>query len=342
VTRFRYALDPLCVLACGLYAVNRWVIRPHFHATFWHSYSTDYLLIPAALPLILWIYRQLGLRLHDERPSWSEIGLHFAVWSVAAEAVAPHLFKSATGDWWDVFAYAVGAAVAGTWWMLAASPGFDALAPHYGWMEAVLAGPRLQDCRTTWLDKLAGSRRILIAGMGHGPILRELLERNREAHVTCVDASAGMIAAAGHRAQRAGLDLSRLTFVHATLPAWQPVAGSYDAIVTNFFLDCFPPEELRAVIGGLAAAAAPEARWVVSDFTVPARGLARHRAHFVHLLMYAFFRTTTGLRAARVTKPDDLLAAQGFALNGRRTSEWGLLQADLWSRDGRNPSSRAA
>ena len=26
---------------------------------------------------------------------------------------------------------------------------FDRLAPHYTWMEAVLAGPRLQRCRTT-------------------------------------------------------------------------------------------------------------------------------------------------------------------------------------------------
>ena len=48
--------------------------------------------------------------------------------------------------------------------------------------------------------------------------------------------------------------------------------------------------------------------------------------------MYAFSRMVTGLRARRVTAPDSLLAAQGFALAGRQTSEWGLLHADLWSR----------
>ena len=59
MSRFRYALDPLCLLACGLYAANRWVIRPHFSGLFWHGYSTDFLLIPAALPLLLWLYRRL-------------------------------------------------------------------------------------------------------------------------------------------------------------------------------------------------------------------------------------------------------------------------------------------
>ncbi len=330
--RFRYGLDPLCVLSCAVYAVERWIIRPHTAAVFWHSYSTDYLLIPAALPLLLWIYRRLGLRPDDAWPAWSEIALYFVVWSVAAEAVAPHLFRSAVGDWYDVLAYAVGAAIAGCWWTLAARPGFDVLAPHYTWMEKLLAGPRLQRCRTTWLDGVADRRNILVAGLGHGPVLRELLARSPHAHVTCVDASAGMLAAAEKRAYRAGLDMPRLTFVHAVLPDWQPPAGRYDAIVTNFFLDCFGGDELRAVIGVLAGASAPGARWVVADFAVPPRGLARWRARLVHALMYAFFRVVTGLGAVRLTAPDKLLAAQGFALAGRRTSEWGLLQADLWVR----------
>lgn len=338
MSRFRYALDPLCLGACGLYAVERWLIRPHVAAVFWHGYATDFLLIPAALPLLLWVHRRLGLRAHDRRPAGMEILLSFAVWSVAAEMVAPWVFKSAVGDWRDVLAYAVGAALAGGWWTLAGDRGFDPLAPYYGAMEKILAGPRLQRCRLTWLDELAGAERILIAGPGHGPILPDLFARNPRARVTCVDASAAMLAVAEQRARAAGLDLARLTFVHARLPAWTPPAGSHDAIVTNFFLDCFPPEELPAVIGRLAAAATPAARWVVADFTVPPRGLARLRARFVHALMYAFFRVVTGLRARGVTPPDDLLASQGFALAGRRTSEWGLLHADLWARaDGFQP-----
>jgi hypothetical protein len=116
VSRFRYALDPLCLEACVAYLVGRFWLRARFPDTFWDYHFTDLLLIPAALPLLLWVQRRLGLRIHDARPSWAEIGLHLAVWSVAAELIAPHLVYSATGDWGDVLAYSAGAVAAGAWW----------------------------------------------------------------------------------------------------------------------------------------------------------------------------------------------------------------------------------
>lgn len=332
--RFRYALDPLCLLACGLYIACRWIIRPQADGLFWHGYSTDCLLIPAALPLWLWVQRRLGLRRHDAFPSWREIGLSFVTWSVAAELAAPQLFQSAAADWRDVLAYAAGGLVAGAWWTLAARAGFDLLAPVYPAMESLLAGPRLQRCRTAWIGELAGARRLLIAGVGHGPALAPVLRRHPQLRVTCVDASARMLAVARRRAARAGLDLGRIEFVQARLPDWQPPVGAYDAIATHFFLDCFTPRQLSAIVSALARAAAPGARWIVSDFTVPARGPARWRALVVHRLMYLFFRFTTRLPAQRVTPPDAMLAAHGFRLLRRQTHEWGLLHADLWRRVG--------
>ena len=117
--RFRYAADPLCVLACVAYVVGRWWLRQYIHAGFWHDQFTDLLLIPAALPVMLWLQRRLGLRTNDARPTWSEIGFHLAVWSIAAEVAAPLLFKSATADWRDALAYGCGAVLAGGWWTFA-------------------------------------------------------------------------------------------------------------------------------------------------------------------------------------------------------------------------------
>ncbi len=117
--RFRYALDPLCLAAGAAYAFGRWWLRQRVGHGFWHDQFTDLLLIPAALPLLLWVQRRLGLRTHDGRPGWGEIGLHLAVWSFAAELIAPFLFHSAVGDWRDVLAYGAGAVLAGGWWTLA-------------------------------------------------------------------------------------------------------------------------------------------------------------------------------------------------------------------------------
>jgi len=208
---------------------------------------------------------------------------------------------------------------------------FDLLAPHYGWMESVLAGARLQRCRTAWIDRLAGRHDLLIAGVGHGPTLALVLRTHPRLRITCVDASAGMLAHARRRAERAGADFSRLTFVQAALPDWHPTE-KFDAVATHFFLDCFAPDQLAAVIANLAAVAAPDARWIISDFAVPARGWRRLRARAIHALMYGFFRIVTRLPARRLTRPDPLLEQAGFRLVGRRTTEWGLLQADLWAR----------
>lgn len=332
MTRFRYGLDPLCLLACGLYAACRWVIRPYTDAVFWHSYSTDYLFIPAALPLWLWVERKLGLRTHDGFPTWSEIALVFVVWSFAAEAVAPRIFPTAIGDWFDVLTYAVGGVIAGAWWTLAGRPGFDLLAPHYTWLEKILAGSRLQRCRVAWFDELGGARRMLLAGVGHGPALVPLLRRHPALHVTCVDASGRMLAVARRRVERAGIDPARVEFIHAHLPDWRPPAGQFDVIATHFFLDCFAPAQLAAVIAVLARAATADARWIISDFAVPARGPARWRAQAVHALMYGFFRVVTRLSARRLTPPDELLVAHGFTCSRRTRYDWGLLQADLWVR----------
>ncbi|MEO7413794.1 MAG: class I SAM-dependent methyltransferase [Opitutaceae bacterium] len=210
---------------------------------------------------------------------------------------------------------------------------FDRLAPHYTWMEKVLAGSRLQRSRVAWLDALAGRENILIVGVGHGHFLRSCAKRFPSASITSVDASAGMLRHAEARSRRSGASMERLTFVHASVPEWRPPRGAFDAIVTNFFLDCFTPDELRAVIGVLAAGAKPGACWLLCDFAVPLHGIARQRAKIIHALMYVFFRRVTRITARCVTAPDSLLAAAGFTLEGRRTAEWGLLRSDLWLRE---------
>lgn len=116
MTRFRYARDPVCLAAVVAYAVNRWVVPGTFKGVFLRDYFDDALLIPAALPLVLWLHQKLKWRPAEARPTWAEIVMHWAVWSVAAELVAPHFFVRATADPWDVAAYAAGALVAGLIW----------------------------------------------------------------------------------------------------------------------------------------------------------------------------------------------------------------------------------
>lgn len=114
--RFGYVRDPLCLAACALYVLNRTWWRAQIGGGFLTGYFNDLLLIPAALPLVLWVQRRIGVRANDQPPRWREIALHLAVWSIVAEGIMPHFIARATGDWRDVVAYAAGAIVAGVCW----------------------------------------------------------------------------------------------------------------------------------------------------------------------------------------------------------------------------------
>jgi ubiquinone/menaquinone biosynthesis C-methylase UbiE len=200
-------------------------------------------------------------------------------------------------------------------------------------MEWVLAGTKLQRCRTAFLSAIPAPRRALVVGQGHGPFVAALLKAHPNVRCTCIDVSARMLEATKARLHRAGLDGARVEFVHADVLEWKP-EGEYDLIATHFVLDCFRPDQLERMLAKLSAVAAPGASWLVADFQEPPAGPAKWRARAILEMMYLFFRWATGLPASELTPPDDLLARHGFYLSERRIFEWGLLHSDLWVRAG--------
>ena len=207
---------------------------------------------------------------------------------------------------------------------------FDSLAPHYRWMEAVLAGNKLQFCRTAFLSEVQKAGSVLILGEGNGRFLLECKMALGSARITCVDGSLRMIELARRRMLRHGIPEREIEFVHTDALAWIPPAQAFDVVVTHFFLDCFRADQLQLLLSRLAGACRPRARWLLADFQIPERGIRRWRARLIHYLMYAFFRVATRLPARCLSVPDPLLQAHGFVLRRRLTTDWGLLRSDLW------------
>lgn len=205
---------------------------------------------------------------------------------------------------------------------------FDCLAPHYRWMEIILAGEKLQRCRTQFLSEVQGARNVLILGEGNGRFLSEFLRANKVARITCVDSSAAMLQQIQKRLAQVS-DLQRVRFLQADALQMR-FEGDYDLIVTHFFLDCFTPGQLGQLISVIAGASSKDAKWLVSDFSEAPRGIARLRSRLVLFSMYCFFRFVAKLPAKRLTACDEFLKQNGFILRDREVSEWGLLHADLW------------
>ncbi len=207
---------------------------------------------------------------------------------------------------------------------------FDRLAPHYRWMERVLAGRLMQRARAAWLDRVKGLRQALLVGEGPGRFLEAALVAMPEARFVVVDASAAMLEVAASRVR--SWDRPRVRFEHGALPGWTGDPGAFDLVATHFFLDCFGREDLAGVIAALDRAAAPAASWLLTDFGLPDAGWARRRARLIHALMYLVFRPLTGIGARSLVPPEEGLLVRGWRRDAQREWSCGLIRSSHWRR----------
>jgi hypothetical protein len=115
---FRYIRDPLFVTAVLLFLVHRVlvILAPEWRTSVVRGHFGDLLLVPVALPPLLWVSATLGYRPKAAAPSALEVSAVTLVWAVAFELVGPAVSQKATSDPLDVLAYAAGGFVSwGIW-----------------------------------------------------------------------------------------------------------------------------------------------------------------------------------------------------------------------------------
>lgn len=193
-------------------------------------------------------------------------------------------------------------------------------------------GGALQRARVQWIKELPPRRRALILGEGDGRFVRELSHAHPGLAIDCLDESTRMLELARRRMRT----LSRerpVQFIRQNILQWQPT-GPYDLLVTHFVLDCFVATEVEAAVAKLARAAAPDAVWLLADFTMPAGRWAWLHARLWLRVMYTFFRVTAGLRTSQLVDATPYLRENGFTCRAREVSRFGMLKSEMWVRSG--------
>jgi cyclopropane fatty-acyl-phospholipid synthase-like methyltransferase len=206
---------------------------------------------------------------------------------------------------------------------------FDRLARIYQPLELLAFGRDLERARFCFLDRLRDCRSILVLGEGDGRCLARLAQMAPAAEVHCVDASAAMLARAAARRPR-GADDSLVRFDLSDVLTTEFTPYRYDAIVTFFFLDCFTPEQVAAIVGRVRPALRHGALWLFADFAVPSGRLARWRARSWLTVLYAFFRVVTGLTARVLPPSDDILREHGFQMIAERWFRRGFVRTAIF------------
>jgi ubiquinone/menaquinone biosynthesis C-methylase UbiE len=206
-------------------------------------------------------------------------------------------------------------------------PNFDRLAKIYRWMELVSFGPLLWRYRCAFLRQIGSRRKALALGDGDGRFTAKVLAENTLILIDAVDASAAMLA---ELKRRAGPNASRVTLHLADERIWMPKQANYDLIVTHFFLDCFTTEEVESIASRVRACAAPEAIWIVSEFTIPGGWFGSFVARPLVAFLYWAFGLLTGLKTRAMPDYREALARAGFTLEEEQRRLLGLLVSELW------------
>jgi SAM-dependent methyltransferase len=200
------------------------------------------------------------------------------------------------------------------------------LAPWYRWIENAAFGRALELRRFALLPHIASARRVLILGEGDGRALERLLAIAPLARFDVVELSAEMIALARRRTNNS----DRIDFHcgDARKETWP--AEYYDAVVTNFFLDCFSEADARCLIRQLANALTPDGVWLISEFAIPTAGWRRLHAQIWIWTMYRFFRLTTGLSATSLPPIEVLMTEAGMRRVAQEKKRGGLMVSEIW------------
>jgi ubiquinone/menaquinone biosynthesis C-methylase UbiE len=215
--------------------------------------------------------------------------------------------------------------------------GFDRVASSYAWLERLVFGRRLQACRTACIDALANARTVLILGEGDGRFLAELVRRYPDVHVTVVDASPRMVERARARLANARASAEVRFVVGDALTLTLPDAR-YDAVVCNFFLDCFDPAELSRALDRIDTWLAPGGVVLLGEFVPTPRATGRVCHALLSPTMHAFFRATAGITAKRLQDIPAALSGRGLDCRRRVERLGGYLQSSVWMR-GSDPLS---
>ena len=169
------------------------------------------------------------------------------------------------------------------------------------------------------------AQRALVLGDGDGRFTAALLAHNPQLEVHAVDLSAAMLTLLKTRAPTA--QTHRLD-AREHLPP-----GSWDLVVTHFFLDCLTQAEVDSLAARLRPTLRPGALWLLSEFRIPP-GILRLPARLYVRALYLAFRVLTGLRVHQLPDHATALRAAGLEPIAIHHKLRGLLTTEIWRKPG--------
>jgi ubiquinone/menaquinone biosynthesis C-methylase UbiE len=203
---------------------------------------------------------------------------------------------------------------------------YDALAPYYDFLSLLL-GKSYQYSKLLYFDQLKEGDQVLYLGGGTGANLPEILGRiGPGGSVHYIEASGQMIEKARKRTMPMPEQRSSIVFLHQSEFSKIP-EHAYDVVLTQFFLDILPEDEIEKLFQELDKRVSPNTRWIFVDF-FPVVG-----SKWLIKIMIWFFRLST--RNPRKDLPDyaRYFRNNGWELKEQKWLQKGFIQAWVLKRE---------
>lgn len=203
---------------------------------------------------------------------------------------------------------------------------YDPLAPYYDFLSNIL-GKAYKDSKLLFLDRLKNGDQVLYIGGGTGANLPRILERiGRTGKVYYMEASSQMIEKARKRVKPE--QLFRIVFLHQSDFSKIPIE-TYDVVLTQFFLDILPDDEIKELFQELDKRLSPNTRWIFVDF-FPVSG----RKWLIKIMIW-FFRLSTGNPRKDLPDYARYFGYYGWEVEEKKSLSGGFMQAWLLKRGSR-------
>ena len=199
---------------------------------------------------------------------------------------------------------------------------FNKVANVYDALVKLVFGKKLAIAQQTWLPEIQEGSRVLVMGGGTGKILEWLFETHNELNVVYVEAAEKMLEQTQKR-QFPKAQVELILGTESDIPS-----GSYDYIITNFFLDVFKPQKLESICQQLHSVLKTGGHLICTDF----RETGKFRHQLTIALMHWFFRAVSGLESSKLQDLQAQLANTGFRLKDEKQYSGGLVFSGLYQK----------
>lgn len=156
---------------------------------------------------------------------------------------------------------------------------YDRIARCYDALAHLYSLGRIRACKQSQVATIVPGDRVLYTGAGGGE--DAVLAARKGARVTVLDLSPRMVALAGARFRKAGLEGAAEVLCGDVLAHRRE--GQYDVVVSNFFLNVFAEPVMGEVLRHLVRQLRPGGRLLIADFAPCGRN------RVVNLLRRAYF-----------------------------------------------------